>query len=191
MGRLIVYIAATTYLRRGRQDVKLRGQDVLKRLCAEWEKSNSFFVHSNKVTMILIWGHQDVKLALSPSRRNKMMQAFYKIASSVKWDVGLLSSTFLNLSFQLICQWLLWKWLYYLSKPIKLLSWYPHCVQRWNGYRTSSHISSSTVSLYFAFLTLIWRFWLVKMLKVHCGGSQWSTSEWSPLYTFYIMMNHR
>ena len=36
MGRLIVYILATSYSRRGRRDVKLRGQDVFRRLFAEW-----------------------------------------------------------------------------------------------------------------------------------------------------------
>ena len=36
MGRLIFYIVATSYLRRGRRDVKLRDQDVLRKLFAEW-----------------------------------------------------------------------------------------------------------------------------------------------------------
>ena len=35
--RLIFYILATSYLRRGRRDVKLRDQDVLKKLFAEWD----------------------------------------------------------------------------------------------------------------------------------------------------------
>ena len=30
MGRLIAYIVATSYLRRGRRDVKLSGQDILR-----------------------------------------------------------------------------------------------------------------------------------------------------------------
>ena len=37
MGRLILYVLATSYLRLGRRDVKLRGQDVLGRLFAEWD----------------------------------------------------------------------------------------------------------------------------------------------------------
>ena len=37
MGRLIFYIVATSYLRRGRRDVKLRDQDVLRKLFAEWD----------------------------------------------------------------------------------------------------------------------------------------------------------
>ena len=39
MGRLIFYILATSYLRRGRRDVKLRGQDVFRRLFAEWDET--------------------------------------------------------------------------------------------------------------------------------------------------------
>ena len=35
MGRLIIYIIATSYLRRGRRDVKLRDQDVLRKFFAE------------------------------------------------------------------------------------------------------------------------------------------------------------
>ena len=38
MGRLIFYIVATSYLRRGRRDVKLRDQNVLRKLFAEWER---------------------------------------------------------------------------------------------------------------------------------------------------------
>ena len=36
MGRLIFYIVATSYLRRGRRDVNLRDQDVLRKWFAEW-----------------------------------------------------------------------------------------------------------------------------------------------------------
>ena len=55
MGCLIFYIVATFYLRRGRRDVKLRAQDVLRKLFAEWDISdNSAFVALTSPPIIIL-----------------------------------------------------------------------------------------------------------------------------------------
>ena len=48
MGRHISYIAATSYLRRGRRDVKLRDYDVLRMLFAEWVIFQKTTFHTSK-----------------------------------------------------------------------------------------------------------------------------------------------
>ena len=60
MGRLIFYIVATSYLRRGRRDVKLRDQDVLRKLFAEWVGPGH--IGSFLVFMYLLWETENSEL---------------------------------------------------------------------------------------------------------------------------------
>ena len=93
MGRLIFYIVATSYLRRGRRDVKLRDQDVLRKSSAEWnmkrcimEPAKVNFISNNAIFLQIVFNGfchlNTLSDVYSLMRFNKISYIFaYKVAT--------------------------------------------------------------------------------------------------------------
>ena len=91
MGRLTFYIVATAYMRRGRRNAKLRGQDVLRRLFVVWvwvldiPSQLSFYISSSLLGVEMRTFEENSNLSLINNHSSLKHDVYFAIKGSLDY----------------------------------------------------------------------------------------------------------